>query len=104
MRNGKLCFCVFNFINMIDIIAFICIISHISLSFFRFEKRRVGDKHIHNFIGFCTMYNYYFYNCEKNIDTESRMVIDQVNNNKVPVSERVNEGKVIPEDIRLRIR
>jgi hypothetical protein len=49
------------------------------------------------------MYNYYFYNCEKNIDTKNRIVIDQVNN-KVSVLEHVNEGKVIPEDIRLRIR
>ncbi|RIA88041.1 acyl-CoA N-acyltransferase [Glomus cerebriforme] len=68
-----------------------------------FEKKRIGDKHIYSFVGFCTMYNYYFYNLEKSINTENcPAVIDQVNN-KIPVSECINEGKVIPEDIRLRI-
>ncbi|GBB87356.1 hypothetical protein RclHR1_01380018 [Rhizophagus clarus] len=68
-----------------------------------FEKKRIGDKYTYSFMGFCTMYNYYFYNREKCVNTENCVVIDQINNNKVPISERVNEGKVIPEDIRLRI-
>jgi len=48
------------------------------------------------------MYNYYFYNREKCVNTENYIVTNQVN--EVPVSESVNEGKVVPEDIRLRIR
>ncbi|SRR6266542_1762992 len=71
-------------------------ISHLSLLLFRFEKKRIGDKYIYSLIGFCTMYNYYFYNREKNISTENHIIT-----NKAP---DVNEGKVIPEDIRLRIR
>ncbi|CAG8440834.1 7101_t:CDS:10 [Funneliformis mosseae] len=62
-----------------------------------FEKKRIGDKHIYGFVGFCTMYNYYFYNREKNISTENNI------NDKVPNSICVNEGKILPEDIRLRI-
>ncbi|PKK71404.1 histone acetyltransferase type B catalytic subunit [Rhizophagus irregularis] len=63
-----------------------------------FERKRIGDKYIYSLVGFCTMYNYYFYKREECVNNN----IDRTNN-KVPVSERVNEGKVIPEDIRLRI-
>ncbi|RGB35623.1 acyl-CoA N-acyltransferase [Rhizophagus diaphanus] len=27
-----------------------------------FERKRIGDKYIYSLLGFCTMYNYYFYN------------------------------------------
>lgn len=97
MRNGKLCFCMFNFMN---VYCYIKYIFHTHVYYLcRFERKRIGDKYIYSLVGFCTMYNYYFYNREECVNNN----IDRTNN-KVPVSERVNEGKVIPEDIRLRIR